>query len=108
MTSPHRTSDLSSAQPPPLPERPNVTSTGEPHVILRRILWATDFSPCSDAALNYALAIARRYGSHLYLAHVIRPESFELVVPEAVHTMISEARREAEDEMARLLVTGRL
>lgn len=108
MTSPHRTSDLNPVQPPPLAEGPNGTATGEPHVILRRILWATDFSPCSDAALNHALAIARRYGSHLYLAHVIRPESFELVVPEAVHAMVSEARRDAEDEMARLLVTGRL
>lgn len=78
------------------------------HVSLRRILWATDFSPCSESALEYAMAIARRYGAHLYLAHVVRPESFDSVVPEAVNAMLDEARRAAEDQMARLLVTGRL
>ena len=77
-------------------------------ISLRRILWATDFSACSEAALQYALAFSRRYGSHLYLAHVVRPESFEFVVPEAVNAMLEEARRGAEDQMARLLVTGRL
>ncbi len=75
---------------------------------LRRILWATDFSACSEAALEYAMAIARRYGAYLYLAHVVRPESFEFVVPEAVNEMLEEARKAAEDQMARLLVTGRL
>jgi nucleotide-binding universal stress UspA family protein len=78
------------------------------HVSLRRILWATDFSPGSEAALEYAMAIARRYGAYLYLAHVVRPESFDFVMPEAVNAMLDDARRAAEDQMARLLVTGRL
>lgn len=85
----------------------NATDGGT-RVSLRRILWATDFSPCSEAALEYALGIAHHYGSHLYLAHVVRPESFQSLVPEAVNAMLDDARRGAEDQMARLLVTGRL
>ena len=81
---------------------------GVTRVSLRRILWATDFSPCSEAALQYAMGIAHRYGAYLYLAHVVRPESFDYVVPEAVTGMLDEARRGAEEQMARLLVTGRL
>ena len=89
-------------------EWPMHSPIGGTRVSLRRILWATDFSPCSEAALQYAMAIARRYGAYLYLAHVVRPESFDFVVPEAVTSMLEEARRGAEEQMARLLVTGRL
>ena len=50
---------------------------------LSRILWATDFSPSSLASLPYAVAIARRYQSSIYLAHVIVPHPYPLVSPEA-------------------------
>jgi nucleotide-binding universal stress UspA family protein len=32
-------------------------------IALKTILFATDFSPCSNAALLYALSVARRYGA---------------------------------------------
>lgn len=38
------------------------------------ILFATDFSPCSEAALPYARAIAERYGSTIHLVHVYSAE----------------------------------
>ena len=38
-------------------------------VSLDRILMATDFSPASGRALEYALSLARHYGSHLIVAH---------------------------------------
>lgn len=38
---------------------------------LKNILFATDLSNCSDAALPFALAIARKYESKLFVAHVI-------------------------------------
>lgn len=41
----------------------------------KRILFATDFSPCSRIALSYARAIAARYGSTVYVMHVIPCES---------------------------------
>ncbi|HUJ94228.1 MAG TPA: universal stress protein [Terriglobales bacterium] len=40
-------------------------------ITLKNILFATDFSSASEAALPYALAISRRYGSVLHLAHVL-------------------------------------
>ncbi len=38
---------------------------------LKNIVFGTDFSSCSDAALAYARAIARRYGATLNVVHVM-------------------------------------
>ncbi|HUA16789.1 MAG TPA: universal stress protein [Verrucomicrobiae bacterium] len=40
-------------------------------VSIRNILLATDFSATSEAALPYAAALCRRFGSTLHLAHVL-------------------------------------
>jgi len=40
-------------------------------IALKNVLFATDFSPCSNAALAYALSVARRYGAALHAAHVM-------------------------------------
>lgn len=77
-------------------------------VMLRNILMAVDFSPASDAAVLYASAIARRYGSRIYLAHVIRPDIYQLVSPEAMATVLDEAHRTAEQQMSKILISGRL
>jgi nucleotide-binding universal stress UspA family protein len=37
----------------------------------KNILFATDFSPASNQALEYAASLARRYGSAIYLTHII-------------------------------------
>lgn len=37
----------------------------------KNVLFATDFSPCSEAAVPYASAIAKRYGATVHMAHVI-------------------------------------
>src|ERR1700687_2293449 len=42
----------------------------------KNILFATDFSEASQAALPYAAAIARRYDSHLHIAHIMSPASY--------------------------------
>jgi nucleotide-binding universal stress UspA family protein len=41
---------------------------------VKNILFATDFSPCSQAALSYARAIAERYNSTVHMVHVLTPE----------------------------------
>lgn len=41
---------------------------------VKNILFATDFSPCSQAALPYARAVAERYNSTVHLIHVLTPE----------------------------------
>lgn len=48
-------------------------------IALENILFATDFSPCSNAALPYALSVSRRYGANLHAAHV-RSAQAELIL----------------------------
>ena len=42
---------------------------------LKNILFATDFSPCSQAALPFLRALAMRYASTVHVIHVIAPEA---------------------------------
>ena len=46
----------------------------------KRILCPTDFSEASGPALKYASALARRYGAHLTVLHVV-PSFDPVVVP---------------------------
>ncbi len=48
----------------------------------KNILLATDFSPASKQALEYAASLARRYGTAIYLTHVITRHGYPLVSPE--------------------------
>lgn len=41
---------------------------------IRNILFATDYSSVSELAVPYLMALARRYGSTVHLAHVYPPE----------------------------------
>jgi nucleotide-binding universal stress UspA family protein len=42
-----------------------------PALSVKNVLLPTDFSPTSESALPYAVAIARRFGSTLHLVHVL-------------------------------------
>ena len=53
--------------------------TSHAGISLKNILFATDFSEASQAALPYAAAIARRYDSQLHIAHIMSPASY--VIP---------------------------
>lgn len=81
---------------------------GTTRIALQSILYATDFSAVSDAALNHALSIARRYDSRMYLAHVIRPDAYQLVPPDAMGLALEQTKRYAEEQMAQLLIGGNL
>lgn len=50
--------------------------TSHAGISLKNILFATDFSEASQAALPYAAAIARRYDSQLHIAHITSPASY--------------------------------
>jgi nucleotide-binding universal stress UspA family protein len=50
--------------------------TSHAGISLKNILFATDFSEASEAALTYAAAIARRYDSQLHVAHIMSPASY--------------------------------
>jgi nucleotide-binding universal stress UspA family protein len=73
----------------------------------KKILLATDFSPASEPALHHALALAGRYGSELYIAHVIPPELMGFAPQEETETKIQQAHALAEKELELLLNTAR-
>lgn len=48
-----------------------VTNESQEHTNIKRIVMATDFSTPSDSALCYAIQVAREYGAHLDIFHVL-------------------------------------
>jgi nucleotide-binding universal stress UspA family protein len=76
---------------------------------LKNILFATDFSASSSAALPYATWLARRFGARLHLAHIAPGEPFPLVppaeyIPVSMRTPLSQcdALRQTEKQLAEL------
>lgn len=52
-------------------------------IAFRRIMAATDYSPSAMVALNYACAIANKFGAELHVLHVME-EPLHLAAPEGV------------------------
>lgn len=76
----------------------------EPSAIsIDNVLFATDFSPATEDAFSYALAIVERYQAQLYVAHVINLESFDLLDSETTRVMAKQAHEEAEQKLTQLL-----
>ena len=51
-------------------------------IALKNVLLATDFSPVSEKALLFAMAVCRRYGSKLFAVHAISSAETPLMPPE--------------------------
>ena len=71
---------------------------------LRNILFATDFSECSKSALRYALGIARRNNSRLYLVNAVHSIGYLLGggdVTAQVRVQIMRDARHLERELIR-------
>lgn len=83
-------------------------ATQPQRIALASVLVATDFSPASRAALLYALSIVRRYGAALYLAHIVRPDTFHRADSDSARAALAEAWREGQRLTTDLLVSGQL
>jgi nucleotide-binding universal stress UspA family protein len=70
---------------------------------LKSILFPTDFSSAGNAALPYALEIARRYGAKLYSLHVVTSDSYVITAPETRPILAKRALREANRKAQELL-----
>jgi len=81
---------------------------GNKMIQLARILVATDFSPVSMRALDYAESLARRYDSYVYLTHIISLEAYPLAAPEVSVGLANTQRHKAEDKIQEILFSGRL
>jgi len=66
-------------------ERCNMTRIAEStRITLKNVLYLTDFSESSEAALPFAVAIASKYGATVHALHVLTP-----VIPETCLEAIS-------------------
>lgn len=71
-------------------------------VVLRNVLYATDFSAASMRALPYAANLARQYGAKLYASHVVPIESY-LLGDAPAKERLRVARTEAESNLSELV-----
>ena len=77
-------------------------------VTLTKILITTDFSEVSDRALDYGIALARRYDARIYLAHVITPDPFQFAEPQLAQATYEKVRQAAEEGVTDILISGKL
>jgi hypothetical protein len=76
---------------------------GNTRIALRNIMAATDFSAHSVSALTHGAAIARRYRSKFYVAHVIPTDVYKSVPTEAMEEALKQTRACVQDAMANQL-----
>lgn len=70
---------------------------------LRNVMFATDFSPASHAALPYAISIARHYRSNLHVAHIITPDVSGLIAPRLIDRIRSDLKAAATEKLEELI-----
>lgn len=66
---------------------------------IQNILFPTDFSPQSEAAFEYAKALARRYEATIHAVHVFTPELYGALPAEALAASVARVRQEAHARM---------
>lgn len=71
-------------------------------VALKNILYLTDFSEPSEAALPFAEAVARGYGAKVYALHVLEPTPYVYTTPALTDATIEAQEEGTEAEMQRL------
>jgi nucleotide-binding universal stress UspA family protein len=71
-------------------------------IALKNILFATDFSPSAEAALPYAIGLAKQYGAKVHGVHVRFPATYPIVGPEAMPQVIEAAEEQAKFEAQQL------
>ncbi|MFB3915816.1 MAG: universal stress protein [Terriglobales bacterium] len=75
-------------------------------VQFQNVLLATDFSPASETALLYSLALARRWKARVFVVHVVNPAT--IFGADAVQRAVNDAWRQAHTVMTDQLIAGRL
>jgi nucleotide-binding universal stress UspA family protein len=79
-----------------------------PAIELTRILYATDFSDASLAALPLVSTIAHKYGSRVFVVNVCTAAPYAMVSPEAAAVLQHKDELRARDKTRDLLKTGDL
>lgn len=71
-------------------------------ISIKNVLFTTDFSSAADAALPFAMQIARRYGAKVYGVHVNRFDDYTMAAPNAWAAMAEAREREAKEDALHL------
>jgi nucleotide-binding universal stress UspA family protein len=71
-------------------------------IAMKNILFATDFSPAAEAALPYAIGVAKQYGAKVHGLHVRYPATYPIVGPEAMPQVLEAAETQAKFEANQL------
>jgi nucleotide-binding universal stress UspA family protein len=79
----------------------------ERKVTIEKIMVLTDFSDASELALQYALALARRYNSILYLTHILSNYTYVLAEPGLAELTYEKMREAAEQSFREILISGK-
>lgn len=79
-----------------------------PRVSIKKILLATDFSPCSLSTLPYATEFARQFDATIHVVHVISLEVRQLASARMLPLAFDRVRHYAESQMMKLVRSGRL
>jgi nucleotide-binding universal stress UspA family protein len=95
-------------------EKPEITIGEKPScssaLSVKNVLFATDFSATSEAALPYAAAICRHFGSTMHTAHVLSDAGLLMmsggVDYVSMGTIFEDANTEAKEKLAE--ISGRL
>lgn len=70
---------------------------------VRNVLFATDFSAASGAALHYAVSISRHFRSRLHVTHVVNSDGYGLMPPETVERLLTASQEAAGLKIAELM-----
>jgi nucleotide-binding universal stress UspA family protein len=79
------------------------TDTSAAPIAFRHIMIATDLSPASVRSLPYIVAIAQRFGSTVFVAHVIPLEIYGVARPQSLEAVTKEAHAGAQEKLAELV-----
>jgi len=87
-------------------ENKGTTTEQKTAVSIKNVLFATDFSATSDAALPYATAICRRFGATLHAAHILSDANLLLMTGGvdyvSMGTIYEDAHAEAKEKLDQL------
>jgi nucleotide-binding universal stress UspA family protein len=79
-----------------------------PQIELKRILYATDLSEASLAALPLVSTIARKYGSRIFVTNIWAPIPYTMMTPEMAGTMDVTNEEEIKAQAGALLTSKEL
>jgi nucleotide-binding universal stress UspA family protein len=69
---------------------------------LKSILFLTDFPQPSEAALPFAIAIAREFAATIHALHVLIPQPYLYMTPQTIPVAIEAQEENAQAEMQRV------